>query len=283
MSPITHWEDATACFERTLVALLCLHGEYHEVVQPMLNFAHWLQTQRQRFTRKTREDRCLPADLVQRVNLDLGLWLDSVEEEDGPLMFPSWDMLQVTLAGNNMLVNQRPTPPQLGRRANFSGMAALGGRPPPQAPTPPPPPPPPVNPRGPSVGVPNNDKDPDLIIPIGVGLRHCVQACRNANPNVRNDGLPLSDASLPMCLSFHFVGRCHSNCGNALHSHRPPSPTEKNGLLSFRTIYCVPRFPAPAPHDGGGGSGGGGGGYKGGGGGGGYNGGGGGYNGGGGL
>jgi hypothetical protein len=204
VSPITHWEDATACFERTLVALLCLHGEYHEVVQPMLNFAHWLQTQRQRFTRKTRDDRCLPADLVQRVNLDLGLWLDSVEEEDGPLMFPSWDMLQVTLAGNNMLVNQRPTPPQLGRRANFAGMAALGGRPPPQAPAPPPPP---VNPRGTSVGVPNNDRDPDLIIPIGVGLRHCVQACRNANPNVRNDGLPLSDASLPMCLSFHFVGR----------------------------------------------------------------------------
>ena len=163
-----------ACFEQTLVALLCLHGEYHEVVQPMLNFAHWLQTQRQRFTHKSREDRFLPSDIVQRINLDLDLWLDSVEEEDGPIMFPSWDMLQVSLAGKHLLVNQRPTPLQLGRRANFSGMAALGGHPPPQALASLPPPIPPG--RDNSVGVPNEHKDPALIIPLDVGLKRCVQA-----------------------------------------------------------------------------------------------------------
>ena len=73
------------CFERTLVALLCLNGEHHKVVQPMLVFAQWLQSQLQKFTRWSRKDRFLPSDIVQRINLNLGLWLDSVEEEDGPL------------------------------------------------------------------------------------------------------------------------------------------------------------------------------------------------------
>ena len=252
--PICHWEDATDCVERTAATLITALGEYHEVAGPMLHFVQWLQTKRQLFARRARSDPCLAHDLVQRIHLDLGLWLESVEDEDGPLMLPNWDLLQHVLAGNNMLVNQRPQRPRREGAAPWPGMGAAQGsaaggggqnrgaladvsaaavrqlrnndnNPLPQTP------------------VANLRQDPDLIIPNGVGLKACVTACKNAHPpGTPNGGLPLSDAGNPMCLAYHLVGRCNSRCGNRAHSHQTPSAGEKGGMVQFRTTYCVPCF-----------------------------------------
>ena len=107
IAPIVDWDDAVDLAEKAATLFVLLLGDYHPLARSFTTLLTWLDSKRRTFTQRARRHPSLPSEFIQRLNADIGLWCDSVEDEDAALLLPNWAHLQHDLAANNAIVRQR--------------------------------------------------------------------------------------------------------------------------------------------------------------------------------